>query len=163
MMATLGDASFHGHLGFAFTGKGGGAQSVAQLVDEFTTLGRICYQCMLHAFKNSDSNAAAWVLAKARCDLYCEGCMMAEVEHNRAIHYGRPPPPRVCTVHAARADAPFYKHRCSACQCAPCGRSTCRPLGASHACSKGSACPRSRERANVRRPAEDGRKTSLTG
>ena len=48
-MLTLIDGSYHGHLGFTYSGALGGAAATATMVDQFMKLDRICYCCMLQA------------------------------------------------------------------------------------------------------------------
>jgi len=110
VMVTLSDGSYHGHLGFDFSCAGGGAASVRDLVDKFMQPARICYCCMLEAYRETDTNQAAWACAKKKCDLYCEACVQAEVEC-----ITDPTKPGVCDEHAHRAGKPFYEVRCGNC------------------------------------------------
>jgi hypothetical protein len=110
-MVTLSNAKAHGHLGFLFSGVGGGADAVAQDVAKFSSLFRVCYCCLREAFETSATNEAAWAKATAICDLHCEDCIMAEKKHAADSSASK-----VCEAHASvHAGRHYGEVQCSRC------------------------------------------------
>lgn len=113
VMATFADGSVHGHLGFEFAGKGGGAESVASVVDKYIKNCRVCFCCLKSAFEGTSHDTvpgAGWALAKSTCDKYCEDCMEAEtasfVDHAAL---------KTCSKHTARAGSHWTSIQCERC------------------------------------------------
>jgi hypothetical protein len=115
VMAMSGCGKFNGHVGFEFSGVGGGAEAVRDTVDRYIPLQRLCYCCLKLAFTETASIAsttpgAGWTNAKKRCDKYCEGCMAAET-----AHVLDPSKPSACKDHPEREGVHWTATRCSAC------------------------------------------------
>jgi len=113
VMVTFGDSSLHGHLGYEYKGKGGGAEAVRDMVENYLPLQRICYCCLKDSFQKTEHSStpgAGWALSKTVCDKYCELCMAAQT-----ANVLDPSKLDTCAEHMDRTGKHWTEIRCSAC------------------------------------------------
>lgn len=107
------DNSANGHVGFQYTGKGGGADAVAAKTDLYLRNSRVCRCCLKAAFDATfadDLPDAGWAMAKEMCDKHCIDCMDCAT-----ARVTDPTLPGVCEKHSSRKGLHWTEVRCTAC------------------------------------------------